>query len=376
VRGDTNSDSTLRHGKSGSSQIGSFATGSPRLKVFKLGHLVDCAKFEVQQRSHRISVLPIVILYLNNICDSRCATCSIWKNNEALKLPEERQMSDALLKQLYSELPKWSPRQILLSGGEPAIHPRFPEVIRNFKSLPSSGCVVSNGLLLGSNDAADLQQVSEFYISFDAPDRKTYETIRGVDGFERLARTVAVLNSLPRRPRIVARCTLQRANVGRIPELTKTASDMGFDTISFLGVDVGSSAFSRDLHGVPDTEPIRPTRDDLIEMRNGIESLGSTTNRFIEGGVGKLERLLQYFRALLGEAEFPEVRCNAPWFSTVIETTGAIRGCFFQPIIGDFRSINGDKAVGFRQSLNVGTDPTCQGCVCSKALGARDLLRI
>ena len=341
-----------------------------------MGRLIDCAKFELQQRSHRISVLPVVILYLNNICDSRCVTCSIWKNNEALKLPNERQMSDALLRELYTELPKWNPRQILLSGGEPALHPRFPEVIRKFAGLPSSVCVVSNGLLLGSCNPADLEQVSEFYISFDAHDRKSYETIRGVDGFERLRRTVAVLNSLPRRPKLVARSTLQRANVGRLPELTKAAREMGFDAISFLGVDIGSSAFSRDFHGVPDASAIQPTRDDLVQMRNGIESLRITANGFIEGGVGKLERLFQYFRALLGEDDFPEVHCTAPWFSTVIETTGAIRGCFFQPIIGDFRNINGASAVRFRRALNVSTDSTCQRCVCSKVLGARDLVRM
>jgi Fe-coproporphyrin III synthase len=346
------------------------------LKVFKLGHLVDCAKLELQQRSHRISVLPIVILYLNNICDSRCVTCSIWKNNDALKLPNERQMSDALLGELYAELPKWRPRQILLSGGEPALHPRFPEVIRKFASLPVSVCVVSNGLLLGSGDSADLEQVSEFYISFDAPDRKSYESIRGVDGFERLARSIAVLNSLHHRPKIVARCTLQRANVGRLPELTKAAREMGFDAISFLGVDVGSQAFSRDVHGIPDARAIQPTRDDLIQMRSGVESLRSSANGFIEGGAGRLERLVQYFRALLGEDEFPEVRCNAPWFSTVIETTGAIRGCFFQPIIGDFRSVNGENALHFRRSLDVGANTTCQRCVCSKVLGPRDLLRM
>jgi Fe-coproporphyrin III synthase len=342
----------------------------------KLGHLIDCAQFELQQRSHRISVLPIVILYLNNICDSRCVTCSIWKNNDALKLPNERQMPDALLDELYEKLPRWNPRQILLSGGEPALHPRFPEIIRRFASARLSVCVISNGLLLESHDTADLQAVSEFYISFDAPDRKSYEAIRGVDGFDRVARSVAVLTSLPHRPKIVARCTLQRANVGRAPELTKAAREMGFDAISFLGVDVASSAFSRDLHGAPDVRTIQPTHDDLIEMQNGIESLRDTANGFIEGGVEKLERLLQYFRALLGEEEFPEVRCNAPWFSTVIETTGAIRGCFFQPIIGDFRSINGATAVRFRRSLNVGTDSTCHRCVCSKVLGPRDLLRM
>src|SRR5438477_9709618 len=112
------------HGKFGSSRIGSSGTVNLRSKVFKLGCLIDCAQFELQQRLHRISVLPIVILYLNNICDSRCITCSIWKNNDALKLPHERQMSDALLTELYQALPEWSPRQILLSGWEPALHPR------------------------------------------------------------------------------------------------------------------------------------------------------------------------------------------------------------------------------------------------------------
>ena len=341
-----------------------------------MGRLVDFAKFELQQRSHRIQVLPIIILYLNNICDSRCVTCSIWKNNDALKIPAERQMPDELIAELHDSLRQWKPRQILLSGGEPALHPRFTEIVRTFSSLPSAVGVVTNGLLLNSCDPAELNRISEFYISFDAPDRASYEEIRGVDGYERLGRSVALLNSLSPRPKIVARCTLQRANAGRLPELTRAARDMGFGSISFLGVDVGSTAFSRDLHGVPDPGTMRPTAEDLIRMREGIESLRGVVDGFIEGGTGKLERILQYFRALLGETQFPEVRCNAPWFSTVIETTGKIRGCFFHPIIGDFRSINGETASRFRRTLDVSTNPICQQCVCSKQLGSREFLRL
>jgi MoaA/NifB/PqqE/SkfB family radical SAM enzyme len=190
---------------------------------------VDCVKLDLQQRFHRIHVLPIVILYLNNICDSRCVTCSIWKNNDALKIPAERQMPDALLEELYENLRPWHPRQILLSGGEPALHPRFPEAIRKFANLPSAVCLISNGLLLHSYDPADLRNVSEFYISFDAPDRESYEKIRGVDGFERVVHSIAALNSLVPRPKVVARCTLQRANVGQLPELANTARELGFD---------------------------------------------------------------------------------------------------------------------------------------------------
>jgi hypothetical protein len=158
--------------------------------------------------------------------------------------------------------------------------------------------------------------------------------------------------------------------------LVTAARQLGFDAISFLGADISSDAFARDVHGAVDIAPIQPTREDLIVFEAAIHSLGNAGDGFVEGGSEKLTRILQYFRALLGDADFPPVRCNAPWVSVVIETTGKIRGCFFQPVIGDFRSINGDAAVGFRRTLNVGTDPTCQRCVCSKLLGTHDFIRM
>ena len=337
--------------------------------------LLDTANLELQQRVHRIQVLPIIVLYLNNICDSRCGTCSIWKNNDSLKLAGERQMTDALLAELYETLGVWHPRQILLSGGEPVLHPRFAEAVRKFAGICSVG-VITNGLTLGSCDPSDLKRVSEFYISFDAPDRESYEKIRGVDGFARLGRSLEALNSLAPRPKIVARCTLQRANVGRLPELVQAARQLGFDRISFLGVDVTSQAFSRDLHGPAEANAIHPRHEDLIMMQAGIESLRELSDGFVEGGSEKLERVLRYFRALLGQEKFPAVECNAPWVSMVIETSGKIRGCFFQPVIGDFRSVNGESALKFRRSLNVSTDTTCRRCVCSKLLGARDFIRM
>jgi MoaA/NifB/PqqE/SkfB family radical SAM enzyme len=341
-----------------------------------LSTLLDSAKLEAQQHLHRVGVLPIIVVYLNNICDSRCITCSIWKNNDLLRIPAARQMPKPLLQELYSSLGQWHPRQILLSGGEPVLHPQFPEAVHAFKGIASKVCVITNGLLLVSCDRAALENVAEFYISFDAPDRASYEKIRGVDGFDRLAASVDILNSLANRPKVVARCTLQHENVRRIPELIHSARRMGFHSISFLGADISSQAFARDVHGAADVAAIQPTRDDLISMEAGIQSLGNAADGFVEGGSEKLTRILQYFRALLGAADFPQVRCNAPWVSIVIETTGKIRGCFFQPIIGDFRSVNGEAAVRFRRSLNVNADPTCERCVCSKLLGTHDFLRM
>ena len=52
--------------------------------------LLQIAKVEFQQRSHHITALPILILYLNDICNSRCLTCAIWENNERLQTTTAR----------------------------------------------------------------------------------------------------------------------------------------------------------------------------------------------------------------------------------------------------------------------------------------------
>jgi MoaA/NifB/PqqE/SkfB family radical SAM enzyme len=342
-----------------------------------LRRLFDCARFERQQRSHRIEILPIIIVYLNNVCDSRCLTCSIWKNNEGLTIPADRQMSVDLLRELYETLGRWRPRQILLSGGEPALHPAFAEAIHRFRSVAGTVCVITNGLTLPSCGSRALEAVSEFYISFDGPDRESYRQIRGVDGFDRLSSTMSVLKTLRTRPKIVARCTLQKANVRRLPELIDSARQLGFDCISFLAVDVSSEAFSRDLHGPADAASLQPVDEDLQVMEEEIRRLeDSRDGTFIEGGPDKLKGIVRYFYALRGQGEFPAVRCNAPWMSMVIETTGQMRGCFFQPVIGDFRTVNGDSAMAFRQNLHVSTDDICARCVCSKKLGLSGLIRL
>jgi MoaA/NifB/PqqE/SkfB family radical SAM enzyme len=320
-------------------------------------------------------VLPIIVIYLNNICDSQCITCSIWKNNEALKLPALRQMPETMIEDLTATLEQWHPRQILLSGGEPVLHPPFAKAVDRFRKIAHSVCVVTNGLLLSTCAHSALQKVSEFYISFDAPDARGYRKIRGVDGFDRLALSLRALNALGHRPRIVARCTLQHENVRRIPQLIAAARQFGFDTISFLPVDVSSDAFARDVHGDADASTIQPTGDDLAVMERDLGSLDSPDG-FVEGGSEKLRRIHQYFKAVRGEAEFPVVHCNAPWVSAVVETTGKIRGCFFQPVIGDYHSVNGKNAVDFRRNLDVRQDPVCRRCVCSKMLGVRDFIRM
>ena len=340
--------------------------------------LVQTAKVAFQQRSHRITTLPILVLYLNDICNSRCVTCSIWQNNERLSTADARQMSDKLLSELYTEIERWKPFEVLLSGGEPTMHPRFAEVVERIHLLGTSVLVATNGFLLPSYTAAELSRVSTFFVSFDAPDAASYEVLRGVDGFSKLEKGLDFVRSINPRPGLVARSTLQRDNVGRLPELVESARRLGFDKISFLPVDLTSDAFGRNHrdHSV-DPDRIRPRFKDLEAMNAGIESLAQIDAApFVESGLEKLRAIHQYFRATIDNTSTPKVRCNAPWVSAVIETTGKMRGCFFQPVIGDFKNINGADAITFRRSLRVSENPTCQRCVCSKMLRAGELHRM
>ena len=107
-----------------------------------------------------------------------------------------------------------------------------------------------------------------------------------------------------------------------------------------------------------------------------IESLIRThKNDFSSGYIleseQKLHKFYAYYAAFHGLADFPEVHCNAPWVSSVIESDGSIQPCFFHPTFGSLNDdsfekiINSPSSIAFRKNLNIQTDPVCKKCVCS-----------
>ena len=93
--------------------------------------------------------------------------------------------------------------------------------------------------------------------------------------------------------------------------------------------------------------------------------------RFVVESADKLRRIVQHFRAHLGQAKNVAPRCNAPWVSAVIEASGDVRPCFFHPVLGNIHRqtlpdiINGPEALQFRSSLDVESNDICRRCVCS-----------
>jgi radical SAM protein with 4Fe4S-binding SPASM domain len=239
--------------------------------------------------------------------------------------------------------------------------------------------LVTTGLLIESH-AADIAGVADtVVISLDG-DRGVHDGIRRIKGgFDKIARGVMALRGQYPPPRLIARSVVQRENFASIDRTINAAQTMGFDEISFLGADVSSTAFNREQPWSADRASevaIGPESLDAFSAAIDRCSAGNLfDDGFVSGGRASLDRIHQYYSALAGRGEFPPVHCNAPWVSSVVESDGTVRPCFFQPPLGNVRSsgsvnavLNSAEAIAWREGLDVRRNEICRKCVCTLSL--------
>jgi Fe-coproporphyrin III synthase len=297
--------------------------------------------------------------------------CDIWKT----KATRTFGMCD--LEPQLDSIRRLGIRWVVFSGGEPLMNPELPELCVTLRREGIRLTLLTTGLLLKKNAGAVAESFDDVIVSLDGPG-KIHDMVRRVDGaFALLETGVQALREVRRDMPITARTTVQQANHRSLLETARTAHKLSLNGISFLAVDVTSTAFNRGLAwptsrqaeiglSLPELTALEKEIAKLI--RAGQEEFDAG---FIAESPGKLWRILRHFRSQLG-LELPESPlCNAPWVSAVIEAGGAVRPCFFHAPIGTLQAttleavINGAKARQFRQNLDIPNDPICRNCVCS-----------
>ncbi|HEX4913094.1 MAG TPA: radical SAM protein [Vicinamibacterales bacterium] len=319
----------------------------------------------------RLESLPILALSVHSACNCRCVMCDIWKANA-----ERREISPEDLSRHIEAIRGLRVERVMLTGGEPLLHRNLWALCSQLQALRIRITLVTTGLLLETHARDVAACVDTVVVSLDGP-RAVHDRIRRVSGgFDRVAKGLMAIHARTPTPRLIARSVVQRENAGAIAETIAAARHMGFDEISFLAADVSSPAFNR-----PSPWPESRARAIALDAQ-GIAALeaaidsaviqhrGWFDHGFIAGGRASLDRIAQYFRAILGTCEFPKVHCNAPWVSAVLEPGGTLRPCFFQEEYGSAsehleHALNGDRAVDFRRRLDVAGNDTCRRCVCS-----------
>ncbi len=339
----------------------------------------------------RMAALPLAILYLTDRCNSRCVTCDYWKYGQT-NLPMER------ARELAPQLKALGTQAILLSGGEPLLHPRWAEIAEVLRTESGARLwLLTAGLSLHKHAARVVELCDRLTVSLDGATPETYRVIRGVEAFDAVC--AGVLAAVGRGGRVTLRCTVQRGNYRELPALVRLAHTLGVAQISFLAVDVSTHvAFAR----AADYEKTMALQaDDLPVFAKVLDTLerdfaADFASGFIAERPAKLRRLHQYFAALLDEqkpdfsqhqpkpgfsAKFPPVRCNAPRFSAVIGADGRLQPCYFitssvthAPPSELRQDLNSPELITLRHVIRAGQRPECKTCVCSIYRSPRALL--
>lgn len=338
--------------------------------------------------SDRLRTLPVLVTYLTDGCNSRCAMCDIWRS-------PRRNMSDALMDTLIDSLRPLQVRWLVLSGGEVMQHPGWARVAERARAEGVRVFLLTNALLLTRQIESVIAHVDELVVSLDAGTAPTYEAIRGVDGFDRVLEGISLASAGG--VQVTTRTTLQAANFRELPQIIDAAQGAGAHHISFLPIDVANPvAFGPRFP----TEPLNPLQllpvqehqppamalnlAECEELTGLIDSITQTHADAFERGLiaerpAKLHQFARYFRAVAGEGSFPTVRCNAPHVSTVVEVDGTLRPCYFLPTWGKLEgrslasALNDPAALTMRQAYRRGERQECEACVCPLYKGVRSL---
>lgn len=311
--------------------------------------------------------LPLVTLYLTERCNSRCVTCDYWQHGRT-------DVSRELVARLLPGFAKMGTEEVLLSGGEPFLHPEWEPIATLLRSQGLRVSLLTSGLSLAKHARRAALLFEDITVSLDGTDPHSYAAIRGLNAFDKVCEGIRLVASHGNAPGV--RVTLQRSNYRELPRFVELARYLGARHVSFLAVDVGNShAFGRTA-GFSGEVSLRA--EDLTVFEGLLNSLEHDyaedfRSGFIAESPQKMRRILAYFRALLGLGGFPEVRCNAPEFSAVVTADGRVQPCFFiegppnaQPL-GDLpETLNQPDMTQLRADIGSGKRAECSTCVCSK----------
>jgi MoaA/NifB/PqqE/SkfB family radical SAM enzyme len=310
--------------------------------------------------------LPVVTLYVTERCNSRCVTCDYWRHGRADVDLESVVRLLPSLEQLGTQL-------VVLSGGEPLIHPEWESIAQLLISNRIKVWLLTSGLSLARHARRAAALFDAITVSLDGTDPVTYAAIRGLDAFDKVCEGVRAAAAHGVAPSL--RVTLQRANFRQLPAFIELARELGARQISFLAVDIANPhAFGRsgdygtDLALRAEDLAVFEELLGIVEQRHAEEFRSG----FIAESPQKLRRILQYFSAIHGRTSYPAVRCNAPEFSAVIDAQGRVQPCFFiagppgTQMRGDLLgALNSGPMAALRQDIRAGRRVECKTCVCS-----------
>ena len=315
----------------------------------------------------RIHALPLAIVYVTDRCNSRCVMCDYWRFGQTF-------LSTERAKALAIDFDQLETRWVLLSGGEPLMHPQWAEIAKILSGRKRQLWLLTAGLALKKQAQLVAELCQTVTVSLDGATSETYHSVRGLDAFDEVCAGVRAVAE--RGKRVSIRCTVQRRNYRDLPQLVELAHELGVAEISFLAIDTLTHVAFACRQEIK--ENLGLNADDIPVFESILSDMADRFTRDFESGFIaesslKLKRLVSYFSALNDLGEFPSVRCNAPRFSAVFTADGNIQPCFFISPDEGQKSLNDSNLIALRHDIRTGKRSECKTCVCSMYRGPRSI---
>ena len=337
-------------------------------------------------------------VFVNWACNLTCRECWMYGDSAAKStwLPEVRrdQISMEMWTGILDELAASSGEKpyLTIMGGEPLIHPRLVEMVREAKTrLPECNLDMSTNATLLHRHATALVDagIDDVYVSVDGPTPEVNDPIRGRKAFERAMRGLEALQEAGREvghgPMIALNFTVTGMNYEYLPDMVRLSERLGLSEItvglaSYFTREEGAAtapAFQAATHR-PFTSwagycnehqhaNIDPAR--LKEIFDEAESMSDTVEVLIPPTRYSNEDKSRFFTGEWGSL-IKETTCVKLWAQATVLPNGQVISCttFADTVMGSLADsslaevFHGETYGRMRELLREGLQPICHRC--------------
>lgn len=276
---------------------------------------------------------PISIeIFLTRKCNLLCRFCQSENNKPFIK----KELSYSRLSSLVKQSAGLGIKKIFFTGGgEPAV--RKKELLKLMgisKKLGMCGHLITNGTLLGSEDAEKIVKIKwdELVISLHGPDAVTDEYLRGVKGsFDKTVNFLQAIKEYKQKfkseyPMVIFNYVLTNRNYKKIEDMLRLANKLGVKGFTIQSLMIT----------FPEVKRLQLSKKQINEFRYAIkknlklsESYGMFTNlnEFEESKY--VEEASEIFKLLIktGGSGLVFAPCYVPWYGITITSEGNVGPC-------------------------------------------------
>ena len=207
--------------------------------------------------------VPIKLTWeVSMLCNSRCKFCQRWSVRDTSK-----DLTTEEGEQLLRQIKEVGVSVISFSGGEPLLRDDIYHLIRYAKKLGLITSLISNGLLIDSEERASRlcsTGLDRICLSLDGPTPEVHDSMRGVKGgFEKVINATHLLkrNRSNGKPEININTTLSKENIAEFKGIVELVYQMKVDGWAFQLVYEG------------DNETLFSPREDILVEYDAIKKL-------------------------------------------------------------------------------------------------------